>query len=387
MKGRRNVFSCGLFSPEARGGPGVRKIGAGDGWTQGKLRPSARKREVSALSENEAGRIRILALLELMTRLTDEEHPLSAEELGELLREKGISAGRKTIYRDISALREHGTDILFTRRPRAGFFVASRRFEPPEVRLLIDAVRAAPFITEKKTAELTEKLRGLLSEHQARETAGQAHVEARPKFDNEEIYYSIDAVGRAVAQKKKISFLYHHNAVRGNRIVRDEGRRFVISPYALVWDSDRYYVAGNYEKYDDVSVWRLDRIRRAGVTSQDARPFCEVSEYRDFFDAEDYAAKTFHLHHGEKQGVVLRCSGEALDPLLDKFGGELRLSGGDGGCFTVRADVYAGEGLVEWLLQYGDRITVLSPETLREKVAERIWKIGGAYGLTETCAR
>ena len=339
------------------------------------------------MSENETGRIRILALWELLGRLTDEEHPLSAEELGALLGKRGIPAGRKTIYRDLSALREHGADLLFTRRPKAGFFVASRRFEPPEVRLLIDAVCAAPFITEKKTAELTEKLGGLLSGPQAREIAGQAHVEARPKFGNEEIYYSIDAVGRAVARRKKISFFYHHSTVEGNRIVRDEGRRFVISPYALIWESDKYYVAGNYEKYDDVSVWRLDRIRHAEMTAEDARPFGEVSEYRDFFDAADYAAKTFHLHHGEKQTVELRCSGEALDPLLDKFGGELRLSGGRGGLFTVKVSVYAGEGLVEWLLQYGDRIVVLSPETLREQVVRRIREIGGAYGLTETCAR
>ena len=339
------------------------------------------------MPENDAGRIRILALWKLLVRLTDEGHPLSAEELAKLLGERGIPAGRKTIYRDLAALRAHGADLLFTRRPRAGFFLASRDFELPEVRLLIDAVRAAPFITEKKTAELTEKLRGLLSEHQARETAGQAHVEARPKFDNEEIYYSIDTIGRAVAQKKKISFFYHHNAIAGNRIVRDGGRRFVISPYALIWDSDKYYVAGNYEKYDSVSVWRLDRIRRAEATPQDARPFSEVSDYRDFFDAADYAAKTFHLHHGERRTVELRCAESALDPLLDKFGSRLRIRGRDGGFFTVKAAVYAGEGLVEWLLQFGDRITVLAPETLRVQVARRARTIAAAYGVTETCGR
>lgn len=338
------------------------------------------------MAEKGNGRLRVLALLELLERLTDERHPLSAEELRELLAEQGIESAKKTVYRDIAALRGRGEDILFTRRPKAGFFLAARRFEPPEVRLLMDAVLAAPFITNKKTAELSEKLRGLLSRNQAEEAAAQVHVNPRPKFGNEEIYYSIDAVERAVAQGKKLSFLYYHHAIEGNRIVRNEGRRFVVSPYALIWDSDRYYLAGNYEKYDSVSVYRLDRMRHAEVTEQDARPFREVGG-QERFDAADYAARTFHLYHGELQTVELRCRDDALETVLDKFGDGLRLSAREDGYFSVRVRVYAGEGLFEWLLQYGDRIAVLSPEPLRNEMAARIGKIGAAYGLTETCGR
>lgn len=333
------------------------------------------------MQHSPTGRIRILALLELLQERSDEEHPLSAQELVNLLQTQGIIAARKTIYRDISALRSHGADILFTRQPKAGFFLASRRFEPPEVRLLMDAVQAAPFLTKKKTAELIRKLGGLMSRAQAEETAGKVHINLRPKYDNKEIYYTIDAIHRAIIKKKKISFLYRHYVIRGRRIVQDEGRRFLISPYALIWDSDKYYLAGNYEKYDDVSVYRLDRIKHVEISSNSARPFSEVSEYREYFDAEDYAAKTFHMYHGDLQTVVLRCADEALEPLLDKFGGELSISGREEGFFTVCVQVFAGEGLVEWLLQYGDRITVLSPQELRNQVTERIRQIGQQYGL------
>lgn len=333
------------------------------------------------MQEKSAGKIRILALLELLDEWSDEEHPLSSKDLIDLLGEQGITVERKTIYRDVSALRTHGIDILFTRRPKAGFFLASRRFEPPEVRLLMDAVQAAPFLTEKKTGELLRKLGGLMSAGQAGESAGKTHMNLRPKFENEEIYYTIDAVNRAVAQKKKISFLYYRRVIRGNLITQDEGRRFLISPYALIWDSDKYYLAGNYEKYDDVSVYRLDKMKQAELSSQDARPFREVSEYRDCFDAADYAAKTFHLYHGDLQTVLLHCSDDALEPLLDKFGGALNISERGNGFFNVRVRVFAGEGLVEWLLQYGDRISVLSPKTLRNQVAERVRQIGKAYGV------
>jgi predicted DNA-binding transcriptional regulator YafY len=333
------------------------------------------------LQKGHPGKIRILALLELLDQWTDEEHPLSAQELIAFLSEQGITAERKTIYRDISALRAHGIDILFTRKPKAGYFLAERRFELPEVRLLMDAVYAAPFLTQKKTGELLQKLSGLMSAGQAEETAGMPHINLRPKFKNEEIYYTIDAVSRAIAQKKKISFLYRHHVIRGNRMTRDEGRKFLVSPYALIWDSDKYYLAANYEKYGDISVYRLDRMRRAVLSAQDARPFCEVSEYRERFDAEDYAAKTFHLYHGDLQTVALRCSDSALELLLDKFGAGLRICTREDGLFDVKIQVYAGEGLVEWLLQYGDRICVLSPQALREQVCERIHRIEKQYGF------
>lgn len=333
------------------------------------------------MRKKSSGKIRILSLLELLCQRTDEEHPLSSQELIALLERQEITVERKTIYRDVSALRAHGIDILFTRQPKAGFFLASRRFEPPEVRLLMDAVQAAPFLTEKKTGELLRKLGGLMSDAQADEAAGKTHMNLRPKFKNEEIYYTIDAVNRAIVRKKKISFLYRHHVIRGNRIAQDEGRRFLISPYALIWDSDKYYLAGNYEKYDDVSAYRLDRMKQTELSSQDARPFCEVSDYRDRFDAADYAAKTFHLYHGELQTILLRCSDDALEPLLDKFGGGLRISERGDGFFNVRIKVFAGEGLVEWLLQYGDRISVLSPQELKDRVIERVRRIGKTYAL------
>lgn len=336
--------------------------------------------------QHKENRIRILSLLELLNSLTDEDHPLSTEKLCALLAEQNILCGVRTIWRDISALQAHGADILFTRQRSGGFFMAGRELELPEVRLLVDAVQAAPFITQKKADELTRKLRGLLSRYQSEEVSEQIHVENRVKFGNEEIYYNIDTVGRAISKKKKVSFFYHHSRMQENRIAQDEGRNFVVSPYALIWNSDRYYVAANYEKYDSVSVYRLDRMRHTEMTAQSVRPFSEFGG-REAFDAADYAAKTFHLYHGERQTVELRCSLDAAEPLADQFGDKIRVSSAQKESFIVKVDVYAGEGLVEWLLQYGDRITVVSPESLRLQVAERLMQIGKAYGLTETYAR
>nr|WP_319488034.1 WYL domain-containing protein [uncultured Caproiciproducens sp.] len=286
---------------------------------------------------------------------------------------------RKTIYRDIDILTKFGVDILYTRSPKQGFFIAKRNFELPEVRLLLDAVLTAPFITNKKTAELTDKLCGLISCYQAENVSKQIYVEQRVKFDNEEIYYNIDTINRAIAEHRKISFYYHHRVIVDQKAQLDEGREFIISPYALLWENDKYYLVGNYEKYSSISNYRLDRMKRISVSTMESRPFSEVCDYKEYFDTADYLKRTFNMYNGEQERVVLRCSNSLLETIIDKFGSDIEFSCHDINAFTVRAAVYVSDGLIEWLLQYGDRIMVLSPQTLKDEMLKRIEAMRAAY--------
>lgn len=156
---------------------------------------------------NYGTKIKLLELYRLLKTYSDDEHPLAAIDLCRMLEEKGITASRRTVYRDIQVLSEYGVDILYTRLPKQGFFIAKRRFELPEVRILLDAVLAAPFITNKKTAELTKKLCGLLNSYQAAEVSGQICVDQCEKLGNEEIYYTIDTIHHAISKLKKNSIL------------------------------------------------------------------------------------------------------------------------------------------------------------------------------------
>lgn len=336
----------------------------------------------------EAKKARPLMLLRLLARYSDEEHPLAGAELCSFLGEGGCGCDVKTVYRDIAALRKTGADILFTRKPRPGYFLGKRTFELPEVRLLVDAVLAAPFITLRKTEELTGKLRALMSEGQAEEMMRQVCFEKRVKFDNEEIYYSIDAIERAISSGKKLAFFYRHMHIARGRVEPAPGRRFVVSPYALLWDSDRYYLAGNYEKYDGIGNYRLDRMRGAEVLRENARPFREVCEYRDYFDTADYIAKTFQMYHGEKMTVELRCSAAILESMLDRFGAGMRILCSDELSFTIKAEVREGEGFERWLLQFGSAAEVLSPQSLRDRMAGKAEALAVLYGTTKkTCDR
>ncbi len=334
------------------------------------------------MTDHGNAKMKLLLLLKLLRKYSDDEHPVSAVELCRLLEQEGIGTERKSVYRDLDVLTKFGVDIVYTRSPRQGFFIAKRDFELAEVRLLMDAVLTAPFITNKKTAELTDKLCELLSCHQAETVLKQIYVDQRIKFDNEEIYYNIDTINRAVAQHKKVSFSYHHRVIASGKAQLDEGREFTISPYALLWANDKYYLAGNYEKYDTISNYRLDRMKRIALTALEARPFSEVCSYRDYFDTADYLRRTFNMYNGEQERIVLRCSNSLLETIVDKFGGDIEFSCHDSNAFTVRASVYVSDGLIEWLLQYGDRVIVLSPQTLKDEMLKRIEAMRAAYQIT-----
>ncbi len=337
-------------------------------------------REVINTANSGNSKLKLLYLYRFLNEFSDEEHPLTSADLCGMLEKEGISCERKSIYRDISVLMDFGVDVIRAKSPHPGFFVANRDFELPEVRLLMDAVLTAPFITNKKTAELTEKLQSLLSRPQAASVSNQMYVDRRIKFDNEEIYYSIDAVNRAVETRRQISFVYHHKVIINGKPELDKGREFTISPYALVWASDKYYLAGNYGKYNNVSNYRLDRMKQVAVTDQKSRPFSEVSPYKTYFDTADYLKRSFNMYSGEQEQVELRCSKDILEAVADKFGDDIQFFCLDENAFTVRARVYVSDGLVEWLLQYGDRIVVQKPKRLRQAVVKQIQELAFAYG-------
>ncbi|HEX3038383.1 MAG TPA: WYL domain-containing transcriptional regulator [Oscillospiraceae bacterium] len=330
----------------------------------------------------EKSKQKLLILLNILMKYTDESHPLTAEELCEQLMKKGVPTERKSIYRSISALMDCGFEIISTRAlPKPGYFLANRDFELAEVRLLMDAVLAAPFITSKKTQELTGKLRSLLSCYQADEVLKQVYVERRVKFDNEEIYYIIDALNTAISSKKKIRFCYHHRIISGDQLQFDDGREFVISPYALIWSNDKYYLAGNYDKYNTVGNYRIDRMKHITITDEDARPFNEVSNYVEYFDVSDYLKKSFNMYNGEQEQIELCCANSILETIVDKFGSNLSFARSDDEHFCVQANVCISDGLIEWLMQYGDRVVVNKPDTLRERLIDKIKELSTAYHI------
>lgn len=330
------------------------------------------------MAKKQGQRLKILYILDFLKRESDEEHPVTAADICEYLDSQGIAAERKSVYADISALTDYGADIVRSGSPR-GWFLASREFEEPEIYLLADAVRTAGFISAAKTRELVKKLDSFVSRYQAQKRENRVYFSSCAKSVNEEIFYSIDKISRAVSEKKKINFEYVNRVLSPDRTIEKQKREMLISPYALTWQDDHYYVIGNYEKYDNLIHLRLDRMYKVEITDMPQRHFSEVSEYTDYFDTPDYTAKLFGMHGGEIYDIELKCSKKITEQVADRFGEDIFIKKvtDEDFCFTVRAAL--SDALVSWVISYGDRVKVLEPQILRDMVIGRTEKVLGLY--------
>lgn len=326
-------------------------------------------------------KLKLLYVKDFLDKQSDEEHPVSVEDINEMLLAKEIECERKSIYSDVKTLKEYGMDILSVRQPKTGYCVCSRDFELPELRLLIDAVQAANFITPKKTKELIKKIGTLCSVSQAKMLEKQVYIEKRHKCSNEEIYYNIDIINRAIQSGKRISFIYQKRQLdtAENKVVTEE-KEFSVSPYAMIWSNDHYYLIANNQKYNNLMHTRIDRMKKVEILEERARKFSEVSPYKSYFDSADYSGKIFNMFSGDTQTLEMLCDNSMLEEIVDRFGNNALIRTGDDETrFLVDTKCVVSEGLVSWIMQFGGRIEVLEPASLREQVKIRAEEIARMY--------
>ena len=304
---------------------------------------------------------RILHVLRILNENTDEKHPIKTSKLIEMLESDGIPTDRKTVYRVIETLNDNGCDVIPTRVPEAGYFIGSRTFEDVEIRLLIDAVLAASFISQKKTDQLIKKLESLVSVHQAKEIHSHVFIDNRVKSKNEHIYRSIDSITDAIDRKRMITLTY----TRGQ-----SERTHTVSPYAMAWNKDKFYLIGNISNYDNLIHLRLDRISNVNVTNEPARPFSQVSEYKNYFDSADYVSQHINMFGGEAETIELMCTNKGYEMLIDQFEPTASVKKDDG--VYVRIKAASGQGMVDFLAQCGREIKVISPGHLIDSLKEHI---------------
>lgn len=326
-------------------------------------------------------KLKLLYILKQLTDESDDQHPISAEQILQNLSEHGIACERKSVYSDIAVLKDFGYDICYTKQPCGGYVLATRHFEPTEIQLLCDAVGSANFISPSKSTQLTEKLVGLLNQNQAEDAKHIAHVKNASKSTNEQIYNHITDLKRAIRDEKKVTVLYRRRVIGNSNAVEYEEREHTVSPYAMIWSDDHYYLVGNNAKYDNLMVLRVDRIRKLSVLEEDARPFSEVSPYTDFFDSADYAHKHFNMFSGTIENIELVCKNELIEPILDRFGEDVHITRFGDDRFILSAEVAVGEGLLAWIMQFGAKIQIRSPETLRSMLTDKIKEIRKAYKI------
>lgn len=326
-----------------------------------------------------SSKTKTLLIYKYLYEYSDENNPLTTTELIRFLQKDGYACERKSIYADIKTLNSVGFDIVSSMSPKRGFFIASRTFELPQVRLLIDAVTSAGFITPDKTRDLVAKLEGLVSKNEAAELVSQVYIDPNTKCDNEEIYYIIDALHDAILNHNKVKFRYkRRNIDKANRKSYTE-KIFKVSPYALIWKDDHYYLVCNNEKYDNLMNLRLDRIRKIEQLDEPVRDIAEVSEYENAIDVSDYVSKMFNMFSGEPDRVKLLCHLDLREEIMDRFGSKIPLVAVDSNHFETTIDAAVSDGFVSWIMNFGDKLKVIEPQSLADMVRKKALKIAYQY--------
>ncbi len=313
-------------------------------------------------------RARILLLLKYFMRHTDEQNPKRLSEIIGYLKQKGIQAERKALYADINLLRDMGFDIVKTTAGKTVYFLGQRVLEMAEAQICASAIAAARFVTQKKSRELIKKLTHGLSIEQGASLTGNMELARTQKTHNEEIYYNIDKITLAQSVKKKISFLYFEYMPDKTLRLKRQGQRYFASPYTLMWFEDAYYLVCNIDKYDNLSHFRVDRMTNVNIEDSAIRSINEVSEYKNYIDFDEYHKSVFGMFGGEPQHVRIRFKDELSSAVFDRFGLDVDVTDVRDGGFTISASVRVSPGFISWLMIFGDKANVLSPQSLREQI-------------------
>ena len=255
---------------------------------------------------------KVLYVMRMLLQESDEDHPLSTEDIISKLNEAGIRAERKSIYSDIETLRDFGLDVHGSRGRSAGYYVGERDFELPEIKLLIDSVQSSKFITERKTMQLIRKLAGLMSVHEAALMKRQLYVKNRIKSMNESIYYNVDAIHQAIAEDKQIEFRYCSYTLTKEKKFRRNGRPYRVSPLALSWAEENYYLIAYEAEAGKIKHFRVDKMDGIKITEM----FRQGKDLLPEKEMGEYTRKNFSMFGGEEQTVTLRFSNRREPPVL-----------------------------------------------------------------------
>ena len=316
-------------------------------------------------------KLKLLYLLKMLQDNTDENHPMTTQQIIDRLAAEDIKAERKSIYDDIRALQDYGYDIIaVSSRNCGGYYLASRDFELPELKLLVDAVQSSRFITTKKSRELIHKLEAMASVHDAGKLQRQVYVAGRIKTENESIYYSVDAIHNAIQENCKISFPYLNWTYEKKLSPRKGKPKYTVSPWALIWREENYYLVAYDSAAGSMRHYRVDKMGTVTVLKEKREG---AAMYQDM-DVNAYANSTFGMYGGKSEVVTLRFPEILIGVVLDRFGKEIDIRP-DGDHFKCRAKVTLSNQFYGWLAGIGKDAVILSPAYVKEEYKEHLKSI------------
>ncbi len=307
-------------------------------------------------------KLKLLYLADILMRNTDEEHPMSMKEIIDALGNVDVSAERKSIYSDMEELRHFGLDVESCSK---GYFIASRDFELPELKLMVDSICASRFITEKKSEKLIKKIESLASRHDGGKLQRQVFIADRIKNVNEGIYYLVDVLSEAINQKKKISFKYFDYTMTKEKKLRNDGKEYVVSPYSLTVSDENYYLISHFPKHEKLTHFRVDRMCEIKVLEETIEDVTDVMGKG--FSIGEYSKKIFSMYSGESIRVRIRCHKSVINSVIDRFGENVSMEKYDEENVMIYPNVDISPTFFAWIFTFGGKMRIEGPENVKEQ--------------------
>ncbi|MBR2279572.1 MAG: WYL domain-containing protein [Ruminococcus sp.] len=335
------------------------------------------------MAKNPRQKQKLLYIQKILLEKTDEEHGLTINEIISELDSYGINAERKSIYDDLRILETYGLDICSEKSKTVKYYIASRDFQISELKLLVDAIQSSKFITEKKSFELIKKVESLASENEAKQLQNQVVISNRVKTSNETIYYNVDRLHDAINKNRSVEFYYNQwtlslgssEKLKLNR--RRGGERYKVSPFALCWDDENYYLIAYDEKNEQIRHYRVDKMEKIELTDNKRSGTDEFEK----INLAEYSQSTFGMFAGEKVMVTLSVDNSLVGVIADRFGKNIFITADEENenHFLARVNVNISEQFYGWLFALGDKVKIVSPDEIVNDFNEHLRKVSNLY--------
>ena len=316
-------------------------------------------------------KLKLLYLAKIMQEQTDDTHALTMPQIIAELAKYDIEAQRKSIYDDLAALYDFGIEIIKEMDGfRTYYHCGNRDFEIAEIKILVDAIQSSKFISEKKTEDLIHKLEKSLSNYDAKLFDREVKVSGRVKNMNESIYYAVDAIHTGISENKSIKFKYFSWNIKGEEEYRRDGAEYEVSPWALHFDDERYYLIGYDHQHKELRHYRVDKMRSVSVTDKNRKG-------KTLFNRQDrakYNEQYFRMYGGDFEKVTLRCKNEMANVIIDQFGTDVRLVPVDDGHFEVRVNVAVSSQFLSWVIALEGNAKIVGPDKVKDAMKELLKK-------------
>ena len=326
--------------------------------------------------KGENQKLKMLYLVQLFSRETDDTHKLTMAEIITKLAAEGVNADRKTLYQDFEQLRRFGFDIISEKDGRNFYYyLGSRDFELPELKLLVDSVQSAKFITDKKSAQLIKKLESLVSKYEGSQLHRQVIITGRVKTMNESIYYNVDKIHAAIGEDRQIRFKYFDWNLKKEMEPRYDGKWYRLSPWALMWDDEKYYLVAYDSKHETIIHYRVDKMTQIGILDEKR----EGHEAFRKFNIAHYTNTLFGMFAGDETKVTIEAENRLVSVFIDRFGKDIIIAPIDDDHFRTTITVAVSKQFFGWIMGIDGDVRVVAPDSVVEQIKSEIKRQAERY--------